>query len=217
MAAASRILQLYAMQRGAQAADEACLDFLENACIESDAIPSAPTPSVLRVLETAKLASIECANIFGGERMANPVPAFVEDVEFGQNHMIGRSGMLPMKGLQLDVERMFTEAVQVFPHSMHMMEFSRNAVVAIVLKVAFKAMIEHSRFATFTSFGYRQLQIDCAFLRQMALHYVKDETMADGTNGCTNLYNLLNDVMLNVGERCSLRATLSLGVIDMRT
>lgn len=203
MAAASRILQLYAMQRGAQAADEACLDFLENACIESDAIPSAPTPSVLRVLETAKLASIECANIFGGERMANPVPAFVEDVEFGQNHMIGRSGILPMKGLQLDVERMFTEAVQVFPHSMHMMEFSRNAVVAIVLKVAFKAMIEHSRFATFTSFGYRQLQIDCAFLRQMALHYVKDETMADGTNGCTNLYNLLNDVMLNVGERCS--------------
>ena len=83
------------------------------------------------------------------------------------------------------------------------MESSRNAVVAIVLKVAFKAMIEHSRFATFTSFGYRQLQIDCAFLRQMALHYVKDETMADGTNGCTNLYNLLNDVMLNVGERCS--------------
>ena len=49
------------------------------------------------------------------------------------------------------------------------------------------------------------MQVDCAFLRHMVLHYVKDDKMADGTNGCKSLYNLLSDVILNVGDRCSER------------
>jgi hypothetical protein len=204
MAAASRVLQLYAMDRGAQAANAACSDIFIIASTQSDALPTGPTDSALQILETAKVASIECSNIFGGERMANPVAPFPDaDTDaMGMSHLKARSGS-PLKGLQLDVERMFTEAVQVFPHSMHMMEFSRNAVVATVLKVAFKAMVEKARFCTFTLFGYRQMQVDCAFLRHMILHFVQDNKMADGTNGCKNLYSLLSDVMLNVGERCS--------------
>ena len=206
LAAASRILQLYAMERGAQAADAACADLFAIATTQSDDLPSGPSDSALNILETAKVASIECANIFGGDRMANPMAPFPDaDTDaIGVSHMKARSGS-PMKGLQLDVERMFIESVEVFPHSMHMMEFSRNAVVATVLKVAFKSMIEQSRFCSFTPYGYKQMQVDCAFLRHMVLHYVKDDKMADGTNGCKSLYNLLSDVILNVGDRCSER------------
>ena len=206
LAAASRILQLYAMERGAQAADAACADIYTVATTQADDLPSGPSDSALSILETAKVASIECANIFGGDRMANPVAPFPDaDTDaIGMSHIKARSGS-PMKGLQLDVERMFIESVEVFPHSMHMMEFTRNAVVATVLKVAFKSMIEQSRFCSFTPHGYKQMQVDCAFLRHMVLHYVADDKMADGTNGCKSLYNLLSDVMLNVGDRCSER------------
>ena len=206
LAAASRILQLYAMERGAQAADAACADLFTVATTQSDDLPSGPSDSALAILETAKLASIECANIFGGDRMANPVAPFPDaDTDaIGMSHIKARSG-LPMKGLQLDVERMFIESVEIFPHSMHMMEFSRNAVVATILKVAFKSIIEQSRLCSFTPYGYKQMQVDCAFLRHMVLHYVADDKMADGTNGCKSLYNLLSDVMLNVGDRCSER------------
>ena len=206
LAAASRILQLYAMERGAQAANAACADLYTMATIQSDDLPSGPSDSALNILETAKVASIECANIFGGDRMANPIAPFPDaDTDaIGMSHIKARSGS-PMKGLQLDVERMFIESVEIFPHSMHMMEFTRNAVVATVLKVAFKSMIEQSRFCSFTPYGYKQMQVDCAFLRHMVLHYVADDKMADGTNGCKSLYNLLSDVMLNVGDRCSER------------
>ena len=206
LAAASRILQLYAMERGAQAADAACANIYTVATTQSDDLPSGPSDSALSIVETAKVASIECANIFGGDRMANPVAPFPDaDTDaIGMSHFKARSGS-PMKGLQLDVERMFIESVEVFPHSMHMMEFTRNAVVATVLKVAFKSMIEQSRFCSFTPHGYKQMQVDCAFLRHMVLHYVADDKMADGTNGCKSLYNLLSDVMLNVGDRCSER------------
>lgn len=206
LAAASRILQLYAMERGAQAADAACANLYTVATTQSDDLPSSPSESALNILETAKIASIECANIFGGDRMANPVAPFPDaDTDaIGMSHIKARSGS-PMKGLQLDVERMFIESVEIFPHSMHMMEFTRNAVVATVLKVAFKSMIEQSRFCSFTPYGYKQMQVDCAFLRHMVLHYVADDKMADGSNGCKNLYNLLSDVMLNVGDRCSER------------
>jgi len=208
--AASRALAMYATDRGSKAADAACEGFFDSAMAatasslgsEEISIPTSPRGGAWKCLEIAALASIDCANVFGGERAAGRVPPFPED----DNGIGGSSGLLhhrsPMHGLQLDVERMFTERVQIYSHPCRIMEFTRNAVVATVLKVAFRALLEQSRLCEFTTAGYRQMQVDVEFFRHMVPHYVKDDFMDDGTNGRTSLYNLLNDAMLNAGQRC---------------
>ena len=204
--AAIRTLQRYAVGRGNDAAAVGSADLSIIAQCASYDIPEAPNETAWRVLEIAKLTSISCASVFGGELMASPIPSFPDEDDGGLSltgHMpLGGGGISAIKGLQLDVERMFIEKVQIYPDQNYPVDFTRNSVVATVLKVAFKALIEQSRTCIFTARGYRQMQTNCEFLRHLLPHYVADETLADGTNPLSGLSNLLNDVMLNVGDRC---------------
>jgi hypothetical protein len=209
--AASRILTLYTMNRGFHAAHVGCEQLFETARSQGDAFPDSPRPAAWHVLQVAKETSLDCATVFGGDKIAAPTRNYSEDEEDdggGMSSLTHRaaasSGVghmaAAMKGLQLDVERMFADKVQVYPHTSTLLEFSRNAVVSSMLKIAFKAMMEHARICTFTAYGYRQLQVDVEFLRQLVPHYVKEED--EGGYTCASLYTLLTDIMLSAGERC---------------
>lgn len=54
-------------------------------------------------------------------------------------------------GLQLDVERMVIEKIQVYPHSLDKLEFTRNSVVSGILRVALSAFLECVRSSVFSS------------------------------------------------------------------
>jgi hypothetical protein len=208
--AASRVLTLYSMNRGSDAAMLACRGLHEVASQEGENLPDSPRSAVVDMLHVVKMTSIDCANVFGGERQAGPVPDPPEDELDPFNTSLSSyrskslsSGLSSVKGLSLDVERMFTLKVPTFPHPSHILAFSRNTVVFVVLKIALNAILELVRTCTFNTKGYMQLQVDVLFIRFLLPHYVKDDVLAEGSNWCSILDNVLNDVMQNAGERCN--------------
>ena len=207
--AASRVLTLFTMNRGSDAALLACLGLHDVASQEGEELPDSPRSAIVDMLHVVKMTSIDCANVFGGERQAGPVPEPPQDELDPFNTGLSSyrsksltSGLSSVKGLSLDVERMFTLKVPTFPHPSHILAFSRNTVVFVVLKIALNAMMELVRNCTFNTKGYRQLQVDVLFIRFLLPHYVKDDMLGEGSNWCTILDNVLNDVMQNAGERC---------------
>ena len=202
--AASRVLVLYATKRGFDAATVACGGFSTMALSTKSVAPRTPRKEICQLLEVVKMTCLDCANVFGGERRADPIPEFLEqdDFEAAPSPALSRKSFGGIKGLQLDVERMFMETVPVYPHPLKPIEFTRNEMVMIVMKVAFRALVEQVRVSRFTGTGYRQLQVDIALLRHLIPHYIADEKLSDGMNGRTILSNLLNDVLDNAGERC---------------
>ena len=147
------------------------------------------------------MTCLDCANVFGGERRADPVPEFLEqdDFEAAPSPALSRKSFGGIKGLQLDVERMFMETVPVYPHPLKPIEFTRNEMVIIVMKVR---LSNRSASRDSLILGYQQLQVDVALLRHLIPHYIAGEELSDGMNGRTILSNLLNDVLDNAGERC---------------
>jgi hypothetical protein len=202
--AASRVLALYALNRGSNAGFFACETLYDMACDDGGEIPTCPRSGISLLLESVKLASLDCAHVFGGEKRANPVPDFPDDDDdFYPSHKSLMSARLgSVKGLQLDVERMFSEKVPTYPHPSSVLDFTREAVVTVVMRVAFKVMEEQARACTFSARGYRQLQVDVALLRHMIPHYIKEDFDFEGTNACGMIENILNDVMTAAGERC---------------
>ena len=203
--AASRVLALYALNRGSKAGFVACETLYDMTCDDGSEIPLCPRSGISLLLETVKLASLDCARVFGGLKRANPVPDFPDDDDdfypLHKSLMSARFGSV--KGLQLDVERMFSEKVPTYPHPSSILDFNRETVVTIVMKVAFKALEEQARACSFSARGYRQLQVDVALLRHMIPHYIKDDFDFNGKNACNMLENILNDVMTAAGERCT--------------
>lgn len=105
-------------------------------------------------------------------------------------------------GLQLDVERMFKEKTLVYPHPSENLEPSRNAVVFLLFKIAFRAMLEQSRLLHFSGPAYQQLFRDVEFLKHMVSHYINEDYCPGGSTACTALQNLLDDCMDVIGDRC---------------
>ena len=121
--AASRVLAMYALNHGSTAGMAACEDLYEMAGGDGEAVPTRPRSGVCKLLEHVKMASIECSFVFGGKKRANPVPDFPDDEDsFYPPSPMVRSGkslaarMPTIKGLQLDVERMFSEKVPTYPN-----------------------------------------------------------------------------------------------------
>ena len=202
---ASRTLSLYAMNSGSDAALLFCRGLVGVSELDGgEALPEGPRQEAWRVLEIAKRVSLDCATVFGGEKRAGPVPDAPGDDQdvFNTGAASSPSKGKPIKGLQLDVERMFTEKFPTYPHPSRPAEFTRSAVVTTTLQVAFNGMVEKTRTCTFTAAGYRQLQVDVAILRHFLPHYVKDDILGEGKNSETALENMLNDVLTNAGERC---------------
>ena len=163
------------------------------------------------VFEIAKASCEDCISIVGGDLFVVPVPPFPEEVEYVDvfgDRLTGASGgggggtSGASSGLQLDVERMFIEKSQVYPHSLEQLDFTRNSVVSGILRVALSAFLECVRSSVVSSYGYRQLKVDAVFLRYIIPHYVKDEFGTSEQNACSCLFNTIDDVMLKAGQRC---------------
>lgn len=202
--AASRILSLYAINRGAAAADCLCDESMKDKFTKEEGeVSESPRAGVLRVLEAVKATCQDCADLFGGSKMAGPIPENLED-EF-----ISLTMSHAKSGLAIDVERMFAEKIVVYPHPNDVIDFQRNAVVVLILKVALKALVENSRHVIFSLSGYRQLMIDMEFIKFLLPHYVKDEFLADGSNSVSVLQALLTEATSAARKRC--RAVSELG------
>lgn len=195
--AASRILNLYAMDRGDAAADFLCDQNMKKKFgKEEGAVSEGPRPGAWQALEVVKVASLDCADLFGGSKRAGPVPENLED-EF-----ISLTMSHAKSGLAIDVERIFAEKIVVYPHPSDLSDFSRNGVVVLILKVALKAFAEHSRCVKFSLSGYRQLMIDMEFIKFLIPHYVKDEFLGDGSNSISVLEGLVAEASSVARKRC---------------
>ena len=200
--ASSRILTLYATDRGFDACKELCDNMASTASTESERFPERPSISACLLLEIAKLASSDCANLFPFDenKRARPMPNFSVSAP-GSQPLLGVNSSA-LKGLQADVERMFKEEILIYPPPSAAIDFSRDAVLFILFKVAFKALAEQTRNCSFSSGGYNHLLMDLEFLREMVSHYVDDNYQMDGSNACSSLSSLLTEVLSNAGERC---------------
>eukprot|EP00984_Skeletonema_dohrnii_P035450 scaffold35188_cov222-Skeletonema_dohrnii-CCMP3373.AAC.2 len=102
----------------------------------------------------------------------------------------------------MDVERMFIENIQVYPHAFDELEFNRNSVISGILCVALSGLVECVRSSVFSSLGLRQMKVDAVLLRYLVPHYVKDVYGTPEANACTGVCNAIDDVMLNAEQRC---------------
>lgn len=204
--AASRALGYYALNRGFDAAVLVCAGFVAMATADGDELPKAPRECIWQALEIVKLTCLDCSNVFGGESYFEPLYEVPEDkaeiLNTGSSLLSGRHLSGHIKGLQLDVERMFMEKKPTYPRPSQLLEFTRSAIVTIVLSVAINSWTELTRSCIFTGKGYRQLQVDVAFLKHMLSHYVKDDFLGEGSNSLTTLDNMLNDSVKTAGCRC---------------
>lgn len=203
--AASRVLSLYAMNRGSEAAGFLCstlTDLSEDGQINVDG----PRRCSWTALTVVKTACIECGDLFGSSKRADPISDNLED-EY-PSLTAGRQQQAFRSGLVSDVERMFAEKVVVYPNPFEILEPQRNAVIAVVLKVAFKAVVEDVRLIRFSIDGYRQLLVDLEFLKFMITHYVGDEHFSDGSNARSILESLLKEAQKCAKDRCNGSAML---------
>ena len=205
--AASRVLGLYAMDRGSQACWMLCSDLPQiSSQEESDSLLEGPRTAVQQVLELFKFTSYDCAALFGGPKRAGPVPRNLED-ELMSGYYSNQSSSKhntagARSGLLLDVERMFAEKVVVFPHPSEHSDFTRNSVLAIVIKVAFKGMVEAARCCRFSASGYRQWMVDVEFFKFMIPHFITNDFLPEGSPARAVVLRLLSDAIAAAEERC---------------
>eukprot|EP00536_Pseudo-nitzschia_multiseries_P016994 jgi/Psemu1/223392/e_gw1.1329.7.1 len=208
--AASRVLGLYAMNRGNEASELISSDLYKLSRDDGEEEEEATGPRVgaWSLLSVVKSTAFDCAGLFGGPKRAGPVPEDLED-EFVSLTM-ARQNQAFRSTLAIDVERMFAEKVFAYPHPFENFGFDRNFVVFQVLKVAFKALREDVRLVRFTNRGYRQLLVDLEFLKFMMPHYVNDAELVDHstTNPITTLESLLTEAIKTAKERCDTSAML---------
>ena len=204
--AASRALSMYILDRGAHAASHLCtaMDQFMDAR-DPYAIPSRPREEVLRLFDIVKRSCEDLISIVGGDLFAVAVPPFPDENDYTNvfgDRLSGRSGGGTTSGLKMDVERMFVENVQVYPHSLDELEFTRNNVISGILRIALSALVQCVRCTTFSSLGLRQMKVDAVLLRYLVPHYVKDVYGTPEANACTGVCNAIDDVILHVGQRC---------------
>ena len=183
-------LSLYSSNLGAQAALTVSEEY-QMPWVNSNGISYAPNSYACRILQISKLACRDCANVLGFDPLASEARSFPE--KSVSNLIYNRkSGFVGnARGLQLDVERMFTEKAAIYSE----VECSRDSIAAAIFRISLRAMIECSRLIVFSKYGYRSVQIDVELLRHMIPHYV-------GSEDAEKLFNLLDDVLFNASERC---------------
>ena len=200
--AASRVMSLYAMNRGDQAGQLLCANLLELSQEEGEET-TGPREGTTSLLSVVKATAFDCAALFGGPKRAGPIPEVLED-EYA-SLTATRQKQAFRSSLAVDVERMFAEKVVAYPHPFENLSFDRNLVIVQVLKVAFKALREDVRLVRFSNNGYRQLLVDTEFLKFLLPHYVKDES---DSNPLAGLESLLAEATNNAKERCDASAML---------
>jgi hypothetical protein len=203
--AASRVLNLYAVNRGNKAGELVSSSLPELSKVDvGDS--TGPREGVCSLLAVVKSTCYECAGLFGGPKSAGPFPENLED-EYA-SLTASRHHQMRASGLAFDVERMFAEKVVIYPHLFEFADFQRNSVVALVLKVALKALMENSRLLRFSIPGFRQFMVDMEFLKFVLPHYVKDELLLDGSNARGVVEALVVEAVQCSKERCDGSAML---------
>jgi hypothetical protein len=202
--ASSTLIAVYTMDRGYEAATAMCHDIPTTSIIQSELFPHGPSDAAVKMLEVVRRVCLACAQVFDESPIASDIPNFADD--YRQNmSMVGSLGHTsnlgfgigPTKGLSLDVARMFTQKVQVYSQSLRKASLSRDFVVNALLRVAFRAWNEQLRLSSLSLFAYRQIQVDVEFLKYLLPHFLSEDS-AEFEMVCT----LLNDLLLNAGERC---------------
>lgn len=94
-----------------------------------------------------------------------------------------------IKGLHLDIERIFTAKVQDFGSPLGL---TLDQILLGTLKAACKAVIEWTRQDTMSQRTYCQLMVDVHLVRQAVGTYVKDARVVE---------TLLDEVLISAGER----------------
>jgi len=204
--AASRVLSMYILDRGSHAASHLCTGMLQFADARDPyAIPTRPREDVLRLFDIIKASCEDAISIIGGDLFAAAVPSFPEEIDYANvfgERLSGGSAGGTTSGLKMDVERMFIENVQVYPHAFDELEFTRNSVISGIMRVALSGLVECVRSSVFSSLGLRQMKVDAVLLRYLVSHYVSDTYGTPEANACTCVCNLIEDVMLNAEQRC---------------
>lgn len=198
--AGSRLVVLFATNRGTSIAQALCRDLASRLGQDTLIAPPAPSSQAYDALELVKQTCLECAALYGGPERAGPVPTMEDNtanLSFLSTPVLARK-----TGLQLDVERMFKEKVIIYPHPQERLEASRCVVVSLALKVAFRALLEHVRLSVVTVDGLRQLHIDTEFLKLLVPHYIPKDYTLQGSNVYSSLSALLADVLTSATERC---------------
>ena len=122
------------------------------------------------MLEMVKKSSEELGKAFGcGARVA---PARVICGGYGGAEF--REGK---KGVAKDIESMFMGKIEVYGG----LEFTRESVVAGILKISLKGMLEAVREGSFSCKGLSQLMVDLGCVRQVLPHYIQGHLALDGT------------------------------------
>lgn len=196
----SRVTNIFCMVLGNDAVSMACQDITESCSVESEFFPHGPSDAATRILEVIKRVCVDCASAFGFDSMASEVPDFENDYRQDLN-MVGHTssvgGNVAMKGLSLDVARIFTQKIQVYNHHHDLIVFSRDAIVSLILTIAAKSWIEQIRQNSFSTFAYRQIQVDVEFLKYMLPHYLAEDSSESET-----LQKTLDEIVLSAGDRC---------------
>jgi hypothetical protein len=185
-----RAISLYAFNLGARAARSSYEEY-RMPWVVADSTSFSPNSYTRQILEIIKSACDDCADILGFECLTSEARCFLK-----RNHsnvIYSRKGGFigNIRGLQLDVERMFTEKAPIYST----VDLSRDSVASAIFRTALRAIIEWSRATVFSKNGFFQVQIDMELIRHMVPHYVCTEE-------AEKLFNLLDDVLFNVSERC---------------
>merc|ERR1712190_156266 len=93
--------------------------------------------------------------------------------------------------MELEMERLLVKKLQAFVRT----PFNRNGVEVGILRIAFKALAEYVREATFGKFGLQQIQVDCALLSTFVQGFTEDDD-------ATVLCSLLNEAVTSASQRC---------------
>jgi len=76
-------------------------------------------------------------------------------------------------------------------------EFTKNSILAMIIKLSLKSFLEFVRMKTFGRNGFNQVQLDVYFTRVVLCNLVQ---MERGAEAIVNL--LLDEVLVNTMERC---------------
>lgn len=199
--AASRILTLYATNLGFNAACALSSSLAAYSDTENECFPVTPSKAACHVLEIAKEVTISCEKLFGGKKHPGPLPSF-SGVAVTTSQPILALHSSPLKGLQLDVERMFQQKISIYPHTSNALTYTHDAILTVFFKVVIKTIGEQTRRCAFSAGGFSHLLIDVELIRGMTPHYVGKKYQENGNDTCSSLSSLLTDVVSSAGERC---------------
>lgn len=145
--------------------------------------PVAPTIASEVVLKEVQLFDAAAAKILADPRKGRVVSK--------RNFTMSKSSM------ELEIERQWAKKMQVFA----VVPYTRSGTVSSIFQVVLKALFEHAREETFTTFGLQQFQANAEVLGDIAREFVEAEDYGA-------LESLLAEAVSSGAARCSEVPTL---------